>query len=210
MASSAKIAGLASAVAELIEQRARLEDRLDDFYRVASTLGQQPLPPGASGALADLKTAISRFDGDLTRLANAVHVVTESAVPELKAVVQVLFVRCGEQQFALPVRDVKEVRPWDAKRGQGWRDREVSVLKLESALQLESYVPPVSRKLVALNSPPGAALLVDEILRQDELMLRPMSPLVAGPYLGAVSGLHGELVLVVDTFALLSSSAALR
>jgi chemotaxis protein histidine kinase CheA len=63
---------------------------------------------------------------------------------------------------------------------------------------------------LVLNSPPGASLLVDEITRQDELLLRPMSPLIPGPYLGAVPGLDGELVLVLDLFRLLSSLASLR
>lgn len=211
MGSAAKLAGLTAAVAELVEQRARLEDRLADFYRAASNLGQELLPPAAAGALSDLKAAIGRFDADLTRLANIVHAVTHNAGPELPPVLRVVFVRCGEAQFALRVEDVKEIRPWDASgRAPGWHDREVSVIKLESVLQLENFVAPSSRKLVVLNSPPGAALLVDEITRQDELLLRPMSPLVAGPYLGAVGGLDGELVLVLDCFALSSSAASLR
>lgn len=203
MGSAAKVAGLADAVAELVEQRARLEDRLADFYRAAAKLGQQPLPPAAAGALSELKASIGRFDADLTRLANAVHTVADSMGPERPPVCQVLFARCGETLLAIPVDDVKEVRPWEASGpSQGWRHRELQVVKLESALQLENYVPPSSRKLVLLNRPSGAALLVDDITRQDELLLRPMSPLVGGPYLGAVTGLEGELVLVLDTAAL--------
>jgi chemotaxis signal transduction protein len=208
MGSSDKFAGLPAAVAELVEQRARLEDRLADFYRAATNLGRQPLPPAASGALSDLKTAVGRFDADLTRLANIVHSVTNQVGTDRLPVLQVLFVRCGEAQFALPVNDVKEVRTWDASgRAQGWRDRELTVIKLEAALQIENYAPPASRKLVPLNSPPGAALLVDEITRQDELLLRPMSPLVEGPYRGAVSGIDGDLVLVLDCQELVASAA---
>ena len=207
MGSAAKLAGLGAAVTELVEQRARLEDRLAEFYRAVSSLSQQPLPPGASGALSELKSAIGRFDADLTRLANAVHAVTEHGGPGVPQLSQVLFVRCGEAQFALCVNDVKEIRPWESG-ARGWRDREMNVIKLESALQMENFVAPASRKLVVLNSPPGATLLVDEITRQDELLLREMSPLVAGPYCGAVAGLNGELVLVLDTFALLSLSPA--
>src|SRR5512133_2481016 len=211
MSSAAKLAGLGAAVTELVEQRARLEDRLAEFFRVASNLAQQPLPPGASSAVSELKAAIGRFDADLTRLANAVHAITGSAVPELPIVLQVLFVRCGKEQFAVRVEDVREIRPWDASgRTQGWRDRETTVVKLESVIQIEPFKVPASRKLLVLNSPPGASLLVDEITRQDELLLRPMSPLVPGPYVGAVTGLDGELVLVLDLFTLLSSLASLR
>lgn len=207
MGSASKFAGLGDAVTELVEQRGHLEDRLAEFFRVASSLGQQPLPPAAASALSELKAAIGRFDADLTRLANAVHSVTEHAGPELPPVSQILFVRCGEAQFALRVDDVREVRPWETGRAQGWRDREMTVIKLESALELENFVPPRSRKLLVLNNPPGAALLVDEITRQDELLLRPMSPLVAGPYCGAVTGLGGELVLVLDTRPLVDAAA---
>ena len=207
-----QIAGLSTAVADLVEQRARLEDRLAEFYRAAASLGSQLLPPAAAGALSDLKAAIGRFDADLTRLANAVHAVTENMATNRPPVLQVIFVRCGEAQFALRVDDVREVRPWGSSgQRQGWQERELGVVKLETALQLENYAAPKARKLLALNRPPGAALLVDDITRQDELLLRPMSPFVPGPYLGAVAGLHGETVLVVDTFALLSSAAvALR
>jgi len=202
MDAGVKLAELTDAVAELVEQRARLEDRLAEFYRVASDLGRHPLPPGAAGTLSDLKTAIGRFDTDLTRLANAVHAVTGSAGPAVAPVSQVLFVRCGDAQFALRVEDVKEIRSWPSTNGHGWRDREMNVLKLEAALQIENHVAPASRKLVVLNVPPGAALLVDDIARQDELLLRPMSPLIAGPYIGAVSGLNGEVVLVLESAAL--------
>ena len=208
MSSASKFAGLGDAVAELVEQRAALEDRLAEFFRIASSLGQQPLPATAASAVSELKAAIGRFDADLTRLANAVHSVTEHASAELP-LSQVLFVRCGKAHFALRVDDVREVRPWDTGRAQGWRDREMTVIKLESALELENFAPPRTRKLLVLNNPPGAALLVDEITRQDELLMRPMSPLVAGPYCGAVNGLGGELVLVLDTRPL-ADAAALR
>ena len=211
MGSAAQFAGLSAAVAELVEQRARLEDRLAEFYRAASSLGSQPLPPAAASALSELKSAIGRLDADLTRLANAVHAVTEKVTTDRPPVLQLIFVRCGDAQYALRVDDVKEIRQWGSgARGQGWQDRELGVVKLESVLQIENHVAPKSRKVVALNSPPGAALLVDDITRQDELLMRAMSPVVPGPYLGAVTGLHGEMVLVLDTFALLSSAASLR
>ena len=210
MDSGVKPAELAEAVGELVEQRVRLEDRLAEFYRVASDLGRQPLSPGAAGTLSDLKTAIGRFDTDLTRLANAVHAVTGSAGPAVAPVCQVLFVRCGEQQFALRVADVKEIRSWPSAGGQGWRDREMKVLKLESALQIENYTAPASRKLVVLNVPTGAAVLVDEISRQDELLLQPLAPLGPGPFCGAVSGLNGELVPVIESAALFESTASVR
>ena len=210
MDAGVKLAELADAVAELVEQRARLEDRLAEFYHVACDLGRQPLPPGAAGTLSDLKTAIGRLDTDLTRLANAVHAVTGSAGPGVAPVAQVLFVRCGEQQFALRVADVKEIRSWPSTNAQGWRDREMNVLKLETALQIENHVAPASRKLIVLNVPSGAALLVDDIARQDELLLRPMAPMVPGPYIGTVSGLNGELVPVIESAALFESAASLR
>ena len=210
MDSGVKLAELTDAVGELVEQRAKLEDRLAEFYRVASDLGRQPLSPGVAGTLSDFKAAIGRFDTDLTRLANAVHAVTGSAGPGVAPVCQVLFVRCGEAQYALRVADVKEIQPWPSPAGQGWRDRQMKVLKLEVALQIENYTAPASRKLVVLNVPPSAALLVDEISRQDELLLRPMTPLDPGPYCGAVSGLNGELVPVIESAALFEAAGPLR
>ncbi len=208
MDAGVKLAQLTDAIAELVEQRSRLEDRLAEFYRVASDLARQPLSPGAAGTLSDLKTAIGRFDTDLTRLANAVHAVTGSAGPGVAPVSQVLFVSCGQAQFALRVSDVKEIRSWPLPSSQDWRDRAMNVLNLETALQVENYVAPASRKLVVLNAPSGAALLVDDIVRQDELLLRPASP--TGPYCGAVSGLNGDLVLVIESAALFEATAPLQ
>ena len=205
MSAPTQSAGLAGLVADLLEQRARLEDRLAEFYRIASDLNQRQLGIAATGPLADMRSALQRFDDDLTRLANAVHAVAAQVDPlgmdaARPAIVQLMFVRSGNRQVAIRVDDVREIRGWSPAK----REREWKVFSLAQVLNLEGVDASRARKLVVLNNPPGAALLVDDVTRQDELLLKPLTPGFEGPFLGLARGLDEEMVPVLDPSRLLT------
>ena len=200
-----------TSLASLLEQRVRLEDRLAELHRVAADLGATPLSAGAVATLQRLKAAVARLDSELTGLANAVHAVVRETSPAPASgapaaeIAQLMVVRAGESRFALRVDAVREVRSWHGRTpAKSWRERDLDVTPLAAALGLagDAGSADADHKLIVLEAPAGRALLVDEITRQDELVVRPLGPLVAGPFAGAVTVAQDELLLVLDLAAL--------
>jgi hypothetical protein len=183
---------LEQSLAGLMDQRLRLETRLTELDRVRAQFAAARLEPALMGAAAKLDEQIREMDRDLTRLADAIHalrVELESRaqiVPGAFGTMAVLFVSAGGERFAVPVEQVREVREQNG----------AAPVRLGSLLGLASGETRTARVLVGEDF----AVAVDEVLRQDEVRVLPLSAALSGMkiYLGAALTTGDMLVPVLN------------
>jgi hypothetical protein len=199
---------------ELMEQRMGLEARLLEFAAALKQMKSARLPLSVGPAMAEMQRTIERFDADLTRLANVVHdlgaeLERRTLLPEGTQLERVIFVRAGDRVVAVRVGEVAEIQAWH----HNVRNHQREITSLSAALGLAPSIPEGNGEawlLVLAGS--HSALLVDEIIRQDEVVVRSLGPLLAGMklYSGAAVAPRGELVLVVNTANAIESAAQHR
>ena len=186
MSPAGRGARLAAALVALVENRGRLESRLAEvraLRRGASSLDAHDLS-------AELEAIARRLDCDLGEQAAATHdlhaTLIESGLVSAAAapVRRLLVVRVGGRQFALPQEAVESISMADD-----------STPSLADVLHLEVAAAAGMERQIALAG--GARLLVDEVLRQDELVVRSLGPLLAGAaaFLGMTFAPEMTLVL---------------
>jgi chemotaxis protein histidine kinase CheA len=164
-----------------------------------STRESSDLLAGRGIGLDIVRAGIQRMGG-VVRLSNRTGqgLTAWVEVPLGSGFVRVLWVRAGAEEFALPAAHTKRVRlvePGDATVPHllACLGGPAAAAKYAVDLELESEEVPVS-----------LSLGVDAVGRTDELMVRPLGPLVAsvGPFAGAVARGDGSLRLAIDAWAI--------
>lgn len=184
---------------ELLAHRVHLERRYAELRGCLTQLAATALPAAAAAQLAAAIQALRQFDLDLSSLADALHALRAQLESrgELAAgsVQQVLFVRAGGQTLAVPLDQVQEIRALGHAGG-------LRVVDLAQRLGAPAMEGPLARLLVVAGEP-LVAVAVSEVLRQDEVAVRPLSSYFSGMrfFSGAAVTAEG-LVLVLDTRAL--------
>jgi two-component system chemotaxis sensor kinase CheA len=128
-------------------------------------------------------------------------------VPIESGLVRVLWVKAGDAEFALPAATTKRVRLADPAQ--------VRVPHLLECLDAATGVRASHVVELELEGDGGAepvvALGVDGVGRTEELLVRPLGPLVSGlgPYSGAIVRGDGSLRLAIDAWAIATRARAL-
>ena len=125
-------------------------------------------------------------------------------VPIESGMVDVLWVSAGEQEFALPALHVRRVRR-AATGSEG--PASVRVPHLLACLDAGANAPSnyvLDLDLEGESDAGGVSLGVDAVGRTEELLVRPLGPLVAGlgPFAGAIVRGDGSLRLAIDAWAI--------
>jgi chemotaxis protein histidine kinase CheA len=124
-------------------------------------------------------------------------------VPIESGLVTVLWVVAGEDELALPVVNVRRVRLAADDATDTARVPHLLACLDASARGQSAYV--VELELQGEDTPaPVVAVGVDAVGRTEELLVRPLGPLVAelGPYAGAIVRGDGSLRLALDAWAI--------
>jgi two-component system chemotaxis sensor kinase CheA len=170
-----------------------------------STRESSDLLAGRGIGLDIARSAIQRMGGAIRLSSRAGHGFSARLdVPIESGLVSMLWVIAGEEEYALPALHVRRVRLPDGDNGPdgarvphllacldaGSGSRTGYVLDLELEGDDESLGP--------------ASLGVDAVGRTEELLVRPLGPLVAGlgPFAGAIVRGDGSLRLALDAWAL--------
>jgi two-component system chemotaxis sensor kinase CheA len=137
-------------------------------------------------------------------------------LPRTIAVVHVLLVRVARETFAIPIAKILktvEVLPHQVKKSQGqsyFFDRQ-EIIPMKPLHRFLDQPEPVSHgrdpipALIVEVHKRKNALVVDELVRQEEAFVRPLGkPLERIPGLSGVTMLgDGQMVFVLDTMSLL-------
>ncbi len=122
-------------------------------------------------------------------------------VPIDSGLVTVLWVMAGKDEFALPAANARRVRLNDAPDGRLLHLR--SCFDAGSGHQSARYA--IELELEGDGAPdPGAAVGVDAVGESEELLVRPLGPLVTGlgPFAGVIVRGDGSLRFAIDAWAI--------
>ena len=161
-------------------------------------------------------------------LKGTIEVITEPGsgttfrimLPITLAILQALVVKSGEEIYAVPLASVDElvrISAQDILTVEGrelvlLREENLPLLRLSDAFSIDetALVSETGRRWYVIVSRTGdrrSGIMVDEVLRQQEIVIKPV-----GERLSAVPGLAGateigesEVVLVIDTASLIGS-----
>jgi len=132
----------------------------------------------------------------------------ELELPLNLALIPAVLVRCAGELYALPVREVLETLDLESLRGRGATSRDahetIELRRLDKRLDAAAPVAaaggPGSVLLLAGGERP-TGLIVDEVLGQRQIVVRPLREPLAGlrPYSGAALLEDGSIALVIDT-----------
>lgn len=167
-----------------------------------STRSQSPDLLAGRGIGLDITLA------SVQRLGGSIHLSSRQGlgfearvdVPIESGLVNVLWIVAGENELAIPVSNAKRIRQND----------EVGIPPLAACLEPQSS----TRSSLALDLDDGENLVavgIDSVGLTEEVLVRPLSPLLAGlgPYAGAVVRGDGSIRLVIDAHALAPRARAL-
>jgi hypothetical protein len=184
-------APLDAVLEELLARRRELEARLHELRAVVTELAGTTLPPAASTALSNADSTLRRFDADLSALAASTHAIFAALRQRGLAgdsVQQVLFVGCGTQTFAVPLEQIAEIR---APRDIG----AIALTPLTALVGLPAQ-PSAEERVLRVGQ---HGIAVPQLLRQDEVVVRPLGPYFADFPLFTGAALTADgLVLVLD------------
>lgn len=177
----------------------------------------------AAGAVAGrgiggnvVKRAIERMSGDIQVASSPAGTTFTITLPITLAITRAVIVRCGEAQFAIPLYFA-----------EGVRDRaEVTVVESAGVLRVlegGAYVP-VKRMSELLDGAPtpGSALVmvrvgaavagleVDAVVAQEEIVVKPLGPILDGHplFAGVTFRGTGDLALILDVPSLVETVGA--
>jgi two-component system chemotaxis sensor kinase CheA len=130
-------------------------------------------------------------------------------IPIERGLASVLWIQAGGSEYAIPASNAIEVRRWT--------DGEISRLpNLAACLEARTNDPaPLALELaIDEHDEPSAEPLrvgIDAVGRTEQVLIRPLTPLVAtmGPYAGAIVREDGSLRLAIDVYALAPRARAL-
>lgn len=131
-------------------------------------------------------------------------------VPIESGLVSMLWVTAGEEEYALPALHVRRVRLPETDGGPDGPRVPHLLACLDATPARDGTTPTETRYVLDLElegddeSTGPASLGVDAVGRTEELLVRPLGPLVAGlgPYAGAIVRGDGSLRLALDAWAL--------
>lgn len=172
-----------------------------------STRKTADLLAGRGVGLDIVSSAIQRLGGGIrlsTKLGQGLR--TQIDVPVERGVARVVFLRCGRDEYALDATQVAGIAPNEGALAD-------LTPHLASCLDRgESASGAFRIELVGEEATSDPTLVaVDSVSHVEELLVRPLGPLVAslGPFAGAVQREGGALRLVLDGFALVPRARAL-
>ncbi|WP_440005573.1 chemotaxis protein CheA [Halomicrococcus sp. SG-WS-1] len=159
-----------------------------------------------------VKNTITRLDGDISVTSEIDEGTTVSlSLPVTVAIVKVLFVESGEEEYGIPIKNVDEIR----------RMGEVQRVEGEEVVTHDDTVYPLIRLGEALNVPGetknGDGMLVrvkeserqvaihcDAVSRQEEVVVKPFEGILSGiPGLSGAAVLgEGDVVTILDVESL--------
>ncbi len=178
-----------------------------------STRKTADLLAGRGVGLDIVQASIQRLGGGI-RLSSTVGagLRTQIDVPVERGVARVVFLRCGRDEYALDATQVAGVSPNEGSEAE-LTPHLAACLEREGARpRAEPANPALRIQLVSEDASTEPTLVaVDAVSHVEELLVRPLGPLVAslGPYAGAVQREGGALRLVLDGFALAPRARAL-
>ncbi len=152
----------------------------------------------------------------IQRMGGAVHLSSRAGkgfsaridVPIGSGLVTVLWVTAGKEEFALPAATARRVRRNDGPDA----GRLAHLLACIDGAEVESarYAVDLDLQPDGGGDPP-AAVGVDAVGRTEELLIRPLGPLVAGlgPFAGAIVRGDGSLRFAIDAWAIAPRARAL-
>jgi chemosensory pili system protein ChpA (sensor histidine kinase/response regulator) len=167
-----------------------------------------------------VRTNVRRLNGDIevqTDPGAGTRFVIK--LPLTVLVSEALLVRVASETFAVPLNAVQTVTivgAADLRAHAGGEaivvDGElVPLVPLDRVLRLPSQPRGAHAHVLVLRAPGGAlAVEVDEILRKDEMVIKPLGGFLdgVGPFAGATIGSDGRVMLLLDAVKLSESKAA--
>ena len=163
-----------------------------------STRESSDLLAGRGIGLDIVRAGIQRMGGSV-RLTNRAGegLTARVEVPLGSGFVRVLWVRAGAEEFALPAAQAKRVRL------VGENEAVPHLLACLGGAPSAARIA-IDLELESDDYPEPIRLGVDAVGRTDELLIRPLGPLVAGlgPFAGAVARGDGSLRLAIDPWAI--------
>jgi two-component system chemotaxis sensor kinase CheA len=172
-----------------------------------STRESSDLLAGRGIGLDIARSSIQRMGGAIRLSSRAGHGFSARLdVPIESGLVSMLWVTAGDQEYALPSLHVRRVRLPETDGTDGPESGRIPHLLAcldEGSSSRTGYV--VDLELEGDDESLGPASLgVDAVGRTEELLVRPLGPLVAGlgPFAGAIVRGDGSLRLALDAWAL--------
>jgi chemosensory pili system protein ChpA (sensor histidine kinase/response regulator) len=167
-----------------------------------------------------VRTNVRRLNGDIdvqTELGAGTRFVIR--LPLTVLVSEALLVRVGGETLAVPLNAVQTVTIVDAAEVREDAHGEaimvdgapVPLVPLDRALLLPAHPRGAHVNVLVLRAPGGAvAVEVDEILRKEEMVIKPLGGFLdgVGPFAGATIGADGRVMLLLDAVKLSESKAA--
>ena len=205
------------------EAAERLSDpeALELIYRPGfSTATQVTTTAGRGVGMDVVQAGVTRLGGSIAvETAPGAGTTFTIELPPAVLVAEALMVRVGAETLAIPLHAVRQVlmaradwfRP--AERGETlalYRET-VDVVRLERALGLPPAAGadparPDAVPVIVVHGPGRpAALVVDELLEKEAIVVKPLGPFLEGlgPFAGGTVGADGRVVLVLDPGRLL-------
>ncbi len=205
------------------EEAARLGEReLANllFHPGFSTAPRQTELAGRGVGLDVVRANLGALNGEIeieTRLGEGTRFTLK--VPLTLIISQALFVRCGENTFALPLAFVEEIRRLRAdeieevggKLLTRVRDVVTEIVRLDTQLGLEP-VQPINGyyRLVIMNTGGRqVGIVVEEVLRKDEIVIKNLGEYLRNLKLfpGATIAPDGSLILMIDVNRLVAGES---
>ncbi len=208
-----------------------LSDReaLDLIYLPGLTTSSKVTTAAGRGVGMDaVRHSVNRLGGDI--LVESEPGAGTRFILELPAsllVTEALVVRVGNSSFALPLPQVdrlghlfeNDLRVAESSDGPDGRamevarfaDRDWPVLRLAERLGLEAHgpvdeVPGLVATTALVRAPSPTALIVDEVLGIEELVVKPLGPFLEGAHFfsGATLDTRGNIILMLDLTSLVT------
>ncbi len=138
-------------------------------------------------------------------------------LPLTLAIIQALLIRVGGEMYALPISQVErtlEVRPEHITQVQRWslitdaQGKALPLVPLGQVLAVPGHHPTATGYAIVVGEKRNrVGLLVDELLGQEEIVIRPL-PSILGPVPGIAGASilgEGQVILILDVITLLQS-----
>jgi len=163
---------------------------------------------------------------NISRLGGEIEVQTEVGrgtrfrirLPLTVAISDALMVNVGAQTLAIPIPSVKGVinlRPEDVRTVDDVESVEiegesVDLVRLDRVLQMPPRAAGGSLSIVTLRPAQDAAVVVDEFLNKEEIVIKNLGAFLQGigPFSGATVTGQGRVILLLDSMKLLEMSTA--
>lgn len=182
------------------------------FHAGFSTTDEVTDVSGRGVGMDVVKNTIARLDGDIAVESAAGEGTTISlSLPVTVAIVKVLFVESGDEEYGIPIKNVDEIRRMgEVKRVEGeevvTHDETVyPLIRLGEALDVPGETRNGDGMLVRVKeSERRVAIHCDAVSRQEEVVVKPFEGILSGiPGLsgGAVLG-EGDVVTILDVESL--------